>query len=95
MKNFHSTTFEVFGNQLYDDDPLEGNCMDLVKLLLKNYFKLQIHYETVKNSFSSGMNKFLYIYIYLFYLFFNFHVKKNHDSISVIFFKCQIEFLEL
>lgn len=39
-------TFEGFGDHLYDDDPLEGYCIEMVKLILKFYFKLRIHHET-------------------------------------------------
>lgn len=45
-----SSLFDCFGDHLYDDDPLNQHSTELVKLILKNYFKLRIHYETKKKS---------------------------------------------
>ncbi|EFA01018.1 Transposable element P transposase-like Protein [Tribolium castaneum] len=49
MRNLPSSVMDVFGDHLYDDDPLDNHFHKLVKLILKGYFKLRIHHEARKS----------------------------------------------
>ncbi|VEN47124.1 unnamed protein product [Callosobruchus maculatus] len=50
METLPSTIFSFFQNHLYDDDPIDGHASQLIKLILKQYFNLRIHHETVKKA---------------------------------------------
>lgn len=46
VNDLPSHIFNFFGDHLYDDDPLSGHCLALVKLILKKYNNIRIHHET-------------------------------------------------
>lgn len=48
IKNLPVYIFECFGDHLFEEDPLEGHCMTLVKSILRHYFNIRIHYEISK-----------------------------------------------
>lgn len=39
---------DFFEDHLYDSEPVDGHYSNLVKLILERYFKIRLHYETVK-----------------------------------------------
>ncbi|CAH1981929.1 unnamed protein product [Acanthoscelides obtectus] len=61
-----------FEHHLFDDDPVDGHAVQLIKLILHHYFKLRIHHETAKNmdlSAKTGVRSvltktILFIFIY-------------------------------
>lgn len=43
---FPTELFDDFGDHLYDEEPLSGHAIPLIKLILKKYFMIRIHHET-------------------------------------------------
>ena len=39
---------EIFGDHIYDDEVLSEHSIFMCKFILKSYFHIRIHYETVK-----------------------------------------------
>lgn len=50
MNNLSSSVLSAFKNHLYDDEAFDNHPFTLIRLMLKIYFKVRIHYETVKNQ---------------------------------------------
>lgn len=48
MNHMGTTVYDYFQDHLYDDDVLNGHAVLLVKLVLKHFFKLRLHYESNK-----------------------------------------------
>ncbi|VEN44792.1 unnamed protein product [Callosobruchus maculatus] len=57
IKTLPSAILNHFNHHLYDDDPVDGHAIQLIKLILNNYFKLRIHHETAKNMDLSTKNR--------------------------------------
>ena len=57
MRHIPVKVYDSFGDHLYDYDVLEGHTTALVKLILKNYFKIRIYHETVKKLDSTRKNR--------------------------------------
>lgn len=50
MRNLPSKTLLYFEEHFYDDDPMNCHYNNLIKLILKIYFCLRIHYEVFKKT---------------------------------------------
>lgn len=48
MKLLSSSILTHFNDHFFEDDPIDGHTFTLIKLILKHYFNLRIHHETVK-----------------------------------------------
>lgn len=48
MNVLPSSILDNFGDHIYDDDSITGHHFDLIKSILKSFFKLRIHHETMK-----------------------------------------------
>lgn len=49
LKNLPIVIWDSFGDHLFDDDIMSNHHIELVKLILKNYFNIRIYHETAKN----------------------------------------------
>nr|CAI5833587.1 unnamed protein product [Callosobruchus analis] len=49
IKTLPSAVLNHFDHYLFDDGPVDGHAIQLMRLILHNYFKLRIHQETIKN----------------------------------------------
>lgn len=57
VQNFSINILEYFGDHIFDEDPLENHCMEIVKLVLKNYFNIRIHHEVSKKLDVNKQNR--------------------------------------
>lgn len=48
IKNIDGTILNAFSDHLFDDDPLDNHVFDVIKLILKIFFKIRIHHELTK-----------------------------------------------
>lgn len=48
MQNISSTILDHFENHLYDGNFIDGHSDQLIKIILKNYFRIRIYHETTK-----------------------------------------------
>lgn len=51
------SVYDHFGDHLFDDEPIDGHTGELIKLILKNYFKIRIYHETVKKQDNLTKNR--------------------------------------
>lgn len=49
MRILPLSVFDSFGDHMYDEDTFGNHATCLLKMILKNYFNIRIHYETMKN----------------------------------------------
>lgn len=57
VKSLQSNIFNFFGDHIFDGDIFENHALDLIKLILKHYFNIRIHYETTKKLEISRKNR--------------------------------------
>lgn len=50
IENIPSRIYDLFGDHIFDEEPLENHSLGLVKLILKNYFNMRLHYECNKKQ---------------------------------------------
>nr|CAI5852339.1 unnamed protein product [Callosobruchus analis] len=48
MENIPFTVMDSFSDHLFEDDISDGHCLQMIRLILKTYFKLRIHHEISK-----------------------------------------------
>lgn len=57
LQNLPVSVFDSFGDHMFDHETLNEHPIQMLKLILKSYFKIRIHYETMKSLDLSKKNR--------------------------------------
>lgn len=57
FKNLSNFILDYFGDHIHDEEIFSDHHFQLVILILKNYFRIRIYYETIKKLDSTKVNR--------------------------------------